>query len=262
MIAVYGDSFTDPNPEDLIDYSQERLPWPIYLGKIMGNQYVHSYGRSATSLWWSYQKFLETYQDYTTVIFGYTNWNRWNTIDYGKYGSGDRDFVGPLSHIFHTYQLKHVADNFKPLAHKLIEVHPYIYNEQFNLFVYQTIFDSVNQLCRDRGIKIVNLMPFEDTNHPTVCISLKQSAGPCLTNLMNVSHTEHFISEMKPRFSQVNQLRDGPDRRFCHMNPYNNKILATIIKEAMENNVGYLNLINDPRWSYDPIHLQYIIDEL
>jgi hypothetical protein len=224
MIAVYGDSFTDTNPSDLIDHAQDRLPWPLHLGLILNDQYVYSHGRSATSLWWSYQKFLETYQAYTTVIFGYTNWNRWNTINYQQYTTSGSNFVGPLAHIFTRDQLRHVSEPFKPLAHKLIQVYPYIYNEQFNLFVYQTIFDSVNQLCSERGIKIVNLMPFEDANQSTVSISLKQSKGPCLTNLMTVSYNEHFTPDMTPRFAQVEQLRTRQDRRFCHMNPHNNRV--------------------------------------
>jgi hypothetical protein len=265
MIGVYGDSFTDPNPDDLIDSKQDRLPWALHLSQLLDQQ-VDCHGRSATSLWWSYQKFLATYKNYSTIVFGYTNHNRWNTINYRHYGNGEADFIGPLAHIFHADQMNHVVDKFKPLAQLLTQVHPHLYDDTFNLYVYQSIFDSVNTLCLEHNIKLINFMPFEMINSMPLQISIDKASGPCLTNIINISNSEHFSytadNKELPRFSQVHELRSGPDRRHCHLNPHNNKILAVIIKESLDFGVVCTRLPNDPRWSYDPDHLQYLIDEL
>ena len=263
MIGIYGDSFTDVNPSELVDARLLRLPWPLWLARLQKERIVN-YGRAATSTWFSYQKFITSYKDYSTIVFGYSNYNRWPTINYLHYGTGEPDFVGGLSHIFHAEQISYVPTNMKKLAWRLIEAYPHLEDEKLSLFIYQTIFDSVNTLCREAGIRLVNLMPFEQSNIvPEIQISLDKSAGPCLTNLVSVSGYEFVNDDRTWKFPQVGQLNAVADRRFCHINPHNNKVMATIIAEALQNNlVDCKDIVNDPRWSYDPQHLQYLIDEL
>jgi hypothetical protein len=259
MIGIYGDSFTDINPIELRDPKRGRLPWPLHLAR-MQNQKIEANGHSATSTWWSYKKFVKTYRNYSTIVFGYSNFNRWHNINYQHFGGGQPDFVGPLSHIFHADQINYVPEKMKGLAWKLIQAHPYLYDEEFNLFVYQTMFDSVNTLCREAGIQVVNLMPFEEED---LKISLDRAHGPCFTNLLTISGWETCDQNRNMVFPKAADMLKGADRRFCHINPHNNRVLAQIISDAMNNNtMGCVNLVTDPRWSYDPVHLQYLIDEL
>jgi hypothetical protein len=259
MIGVFGDSFTDVNPIELRDPKQGRLPWPLHLARLQ-NQQVSPHGHSATSTWWSYKRFLKHYKNYKTIVFGYSNLNRWPNINYQQYGSGQEDFVGPISHIFHADQINFVPDKMKSLAWKLIQAHPYLYDEQFNVYIYQTMFDSVNTLCRQNGIRIVNLMPFEDHD---VKISLEQAHGPCYTNLLTISGWETCDKDKNMVFPEALKMLNRADRRFCHINPHNNRVLAQIISDALSNNtMGCFDLVKDPRWSYDPAHLQYLVDEL
>lgn len=261
MIGIYGDSFTDLNPKEFIDREQGRMPWLMHLSDILGDQ-METHGFAATSIWWSYQRFLKSYTRYSTIVFGYSNYNRWHSINYRQYGTGDPDFVGPLSHVFHADQLNLVQDKFKPLALQLVRVHPYLYDDDFNLFVYQTIFDSVNSLCGEAGIKLVNLMPFENTGqHPELQISIDRRAGACLTNLLSVSGLEYYNKDQAV-FAQVNQMNRAADRRFCHINPYNNRALAEIIAESLDRKQSHINLVKSRKWSYDPVHLKYLIDLL
>jgi len=259
MIGVFGDSFTDVNPSELVDPDVGRLPWPMWLARMQGTQ-VQTHGQSATSTWWSYKRFLKHYKNYKAIVFGYSNWDRWPNINYLHYGLPGEDFVGPLSHIFHTDQMNFVPTRMKPLAFKLIQAHPHLYDEEFNLFIYQTMFDHVNTLCRQNGIQIVNLMSFEDEN---VTISLEQAAGPCYTNLLTISGWETVGRDKKMVFPEAQTMINRADRRFCHINPYNNRVLAQIISDALtRNRLGCVNLAAVNRWSYDPVHLQYLIDEL
>lgn len=259
-IGIYGDSFTDINPQDLIDHDIDRLPWPIHLSNRL-DQPITYYGLSATSLWWSYKKFLDSFKQYNVIVFSYTNYNRWNTINY-RHLSGP-NYQGFLAHIFHKDQLNHVLPENRELAKKLIDIHPYLYDDEFNRFVYQTIFDNVNGLCKERNIKLVNLLPFEEVSNNPLVISFANAHGPCITNLQYISNLEYFHSETHElRSPQLSELMLRPDRRHCHVNPHNSRVLATIIKEAMDNNIEYINLIKDPRFSFDIKHLQYLIDEL
>ena len=63
MIGVYGDSFADINPRDLINPELHRVPWPLVLADILGKE-MKPHAQAATSIWWSYKKFLKTYKNY------------------------------------------------------------------------------------------------------------------------------------------------------------------------------------------------------
>lgn len=58
MIGIYGDSFADMNPKELIDEALDRMPWPKHLENMLGKK-VTTHALAATSPWWSYKKFLK-----------------------------------------------------------------------------------------------------------------------------------------------------------------------------------------------------------
>lgn len=261
MIGIYGDSFADVNPTELIDEALDRMPWPKHLEKMLGKK-VNTHAIAATSTWWSYKNFLKTYKNYDTIIFCYSNYDRWHHVQ-----DDSREEVG-LMHIFYKDQLRFVNPEDQHIAQRLIDVHPFIYDEQFNKFVHQTIFDNVNRMCKEAGIKIVNILTFEDfrsiKGKVEPSISLANKAGPCLTNLLGVSDLEYntYVFEKSIVFikhPKLKKLRDNADRRFCHLNPINNKVLAIIIDEVLKNNIDYINLGEDPRFSYYIKHLDYLL---
>jgi len=94
-------------------------------------------------------------------------------------------------------------------------------------------------------------------------VSLTNAQGPCITNVRDISSLEYGDPEInKTKNHNLYKLSTSTDRRNCHVNPHNNRVLATIIKEVMDNGIDYLNLAKDPRFSFDVTHLQYLIDEL
>lgn len=90
-IGVYGDSFADT-------YSNKHsshLAWYNQLPKLIPGSTVESFGLGATSLYFSYCKFLETYDQFDVVIFLVTENNRYTKKLYDIAGA-DRYFPNML----------------------------------------------------------------------------------------------------------------------------------------------------------------------
>lgn len=261
MIGIYGDSFADSNPTYLIDRVQDRMPWPMVLADMLSDT-IENHARAATSLWWSYKNFLTTYKKYDTIVFCYSNHNRWSNINFIAHDqtSKSKRELG-LAHVFTEEQLPAVADEEKHIAETLIKARPFLYDEQLQIFIYQNVFDSINLLCKQNGIKLVNLMPFEQFETDKINISIDNASGACLTNLLEISGLELKIKTKTfeiPRHPRLAGFHKKVDKRFCHINPHNNRILATIIKESLDNGKNF-NLALDGRFSYNIKHLEYII---
>jgi hypothetical protein len=219
------------------------------------NSNVISFAESATGLWWSYEKFLKNYKKCSNVVFCYTHHTRWNTIQ----NPINPNKVLGLSHVTSKQDLLHVSDDYKHIAELLLNVRPYIFNESFNIFVFQNIFDSVNKICRENNIKLVNLLPFQSIDDAPLTIDITNSYGSCLCNLIEVSTKELYYNDNAVTKQVQTWNESNPDMRFCHINPHNNNILAVLIKEALENHIPYKNIITDTRLSYDSKHLEYLI---
>jgi hypothetical protein len=248
MIGIFGDSFCDLNPPQMIDIQNDVLPWPLHLQNLVDCN-VTSYGQSATSIYWSYCKFLKYYKEYEKIIFVYTEYNRWHTLKNEHLG---------LAHVYDNERLQMVPDQLKDVAKKLVDAHPFIFDQDFNKFVYQSIFDNVNKLCKEAGIKLVNIMPFElvfdDDKMP---IDISQATGPCLSSLAKISYTECDKSSRLEKY-----LNLYPDLRHNHMNKYNNKVFATIVLESFSKNISLYKVTDIDKFVYDDIYLQHVFDAI
>jgi len=262
MIGIYGDSFGDINPQEMINLELDRAPWPLILSDMLGKK-AESHAKAATSVWWSYKNFLKTYKKYDTIVFCYSNYDRWANINSYPYSDEDQDDITfkkllGLSHVFHEDQLAMVKEEDMNIAKIIVAAHPYLYSRQLNIFLYQTLFNDINRICKEEDIKLINLLSFEEFGEAPI-LSLDASYGTCLTNLLRITDDEFSYVNEKGIDDRLKALENKPDRRFCHINPYNNKILATIIKESLYNNTKYLNLGKDSRFSFDIKHLEYLL---
>ncbi len=253
-LGIFGDSFADINPKDRIDIPAGRMPWPIALKMLLGKKTLYA-GNAATSSWFSYKNFLNAYKTIDTAVFCYSNNHRWHNINPD---SG----IAPIYNIISPDQLSFVHPDFKSIAKKLVDVHPYLFDPQLDLFISQHIFNSVNDICREQNIKLVNILSFEEVQGEPLTIDISNNAGTVLTNLSDISGNEdkHFIANSKELELYKEDLFVF-DKRFCHLNPHNNTVLSHIIRDCLENDVVYKNLVHDDRFSYDIEHLRYIIDE-
>jgi hypothetical protein len=248
-LGIFGDSYADINPREYRDEDANRLPWPIHLAKLLDTE-LHAYSLSGTSLWWSYKNFLKYYKDLDIIVFVYTEYNRWNTI-----GSNNIDYV-QMASLISDNRLPFVTaglDDRKEVGELLLKVRPHIFDEEFNLFTYQNIFNSINFKCGIEKKKIVNILAF-DGIYSEAPIDLFNRKGPVLQGLAKVGFNEIYNNDV---FEKL--ISTTGDKRFCHTNPHNNFIFATIIKECLDmGGIDIKTIYEDDRFSYDPEHLKYI----
>ena len=250
-LGIFGDSFASTSIGKL-------GAWPDLLAYHVGPG-IENFALPATSLWWSYQRFLKNYQKFDKIVFCYTSHSRWPVLP---------EELSACAHVITPDKLDNLftrsdAKTTVPVMKKLLEVYPLIHSEELCIFIYQHIFNSVNKLCKESGIHLVNLMPFEfDRNAATATangdklfIDLSEMAGSCLLGLHSVSHGE-FKDDRHDKVCDV--ITGAGDMRNCHLHPHNNLILATIIKEKFNDKVlSVTDLYEDHRFSY---HLQHLIN--
>lgn len=254
MIGVFGDSYADINPIQYIDEGLGRMPWPLWLEKISGNKVV-SHAISASSVWYSYKLFLSNYKKYDTVIFCFSDLHRWHNIN-----SSNGDHLG-IYHIRTPDQLKHVPDQHKKIASTLVEAYKILHDWDLDKFIVQSIFESVNKLCDDAGIKLVNILNFEEINGLPLNFDISVVSNTVLTNLVQVSGNEYMNFPNIPKDKEIYKfITENADKRFCHLSPYNNKVLAEVIHECLTNMPAYINLGRVKRFSGDVENLRYLLD--
>lgn len=249
MIGIYGDSFADLNPQHLHDRKKEVWPWGLWLGEHYKTK-VESHALSATPIWYSYQKFLDTYRKYDRIVFTYTNYRRWNTL---------ADKYVMLSHIKDEADVPYLIPEYQAIGRLLVDAFPILYRDELNKFIYQHVFNEVNRLCKKYNIKIVNLMPFENTTYyfpkgVGEVIDFSHTSGPVITGLLNITNRE--IDE-SPRL--LARLKHKNDLRHCHLNSYNNQMVANIIFENFQT-TNVKNISDDNRFKFDDKFLAHAFD--
>lgn len=219
-VGVFGDSFADPQPgQD----NREPESWMYQLQQISGYT-VDAYGESGVSAWYSYAKFLQHYRDYDTVVFVFTDVNRIHNVP--KFTDETNfNFVKPntLEH------LEFFTDSDKDKMRNVVNTYwRDLQNDQFDLFVYQSIFDSVNKLCKQEGINLVSVFPFENFHNPDT-VDLTNTVGDCWRGLCCVSSQE--AEATTGRFGQFSY-----DARDCHLSGINNLCFAKLIQKSIDHN--------------------------
>lgn len=218
MIGIFGDSFASVDRPIL-------RSWTGLLDEIMQEGYV-CYGEPSTSIWWSYEIFLKNYKKFDKIVFTYSHYSRWS---YLPEHLADLSMIRP-SNIFGGFE-KYKDNSKQKYVDILLKAHPLLYSEELQLFTYQNIFNSVNKICKENNIQLINLMPFEhDSGSPRgpyygkiLYINLSQATGVCLTGLVEIAHRE---------VSRVSI----PDTRASHLSPDDNQHLAEIIAENFNDN--------------------------
>lgn len=254
FLGIFGDSFAHIQPKKLIDESVGRRPWPLTLGKILDKK-VSVHSAVATSTWYSYKKFLKNYHKMDTIVFCYSGNDRWHTIN------SDIDEAAPIHHIIRPDQIDHAEPEYRDMVKKLVDIHPYIFDPQLNRFVVQNVFNSINDICRDNNIDIVNVLTFEETYGLPLTIDISKNAGTVLTNLSEIAISEYLNRDGSPRdIDLANKISNSADKRFCHISPHNNTALAHVISNCLEKKTEYINLMKDGRFSFDIEHNRYLLD--
>lgn len=243
-LAVFGDSFATG------DLHPKSVSWPRELSKILGCPHdVFALGGSP--LYYSYENFLKNYENYTHIVFVYTEFMRLNILPktLARFSNIRESDLPNLD------SWPDIDSVDREALTALIKARRYLDRRDFNLFVYQGIFDRINLLCEKRRIRLVNIHPFDTPSD--LPIDLSERKGNCLLNLLEVSSRE--IGNSVNVWSTLRKVKDAAfltlirdrDIRPNHLNNHNNIALANIIYGLFDNKIEPLDLMTREEFSFD-----------
>ena len=234
-LGIFGDSFADigtaihPVPGE---------PWISILPNLLQLDFTN-HALCGTSIWWSFNNFLKHYKDYSHVVFVYSQHNRWHSLQ-KEYKTRHNITVNKLS-------LSTVDKEQYDVAKILFDAYPITNSEEFDIYVYQKIFNDVNQLCFDNNIKLINFMPFDDGT----LIDYSRRVGFCIYNAVSLHQFEQQRLTHSEQEQFINMIYSG-DMRHCHMNWKNNKLVADRMYENLNNTSTMIDILKDSNVSNDP----------
>lgn len=208
-LGIFGDSYSTM-PESGIGTLSEDVPW-MTLAKQQLSCSMKTHSLQGTSLWFSFEKFMKYHDKYTHIVFCYTEASR---VNYMPAHLAQYSVFKEASDINHTYISASDADELSVI----INAQKIGYNHHLDLFIYQHIFEKINEICFSKNIKLTNLIT---TPNP---LDLRNKQGDCLLNLGKVSSKESILSSSLYH-----------DNRCCHLSKENNIVLADIITKSLLN---------------------------
>jgi hypothetical protein len=250
-LAIYGDSYADPNvdpgwlnPKDPTLEQYRIISWAeqlqlSYSPGLNVQDKVHidgCYGRSGSSNWAAYTKFLANYSRYSRIVFVWTNFSRWPYLPAHMDG---RNFDIYNSHLLTGRPI----DSHTQLLAECNQVYSTVYSDSLLDFININIFRSVEQLCHDSGIKLVHVLSNSeftrsDYGYPILhnlgSISLNEPSGIDGLNMRDLIHDQHLL-----------------DIRPCHLNTQHNQQLYLLVRELLDGD--YQGLVRDlaqEEWSH------------
>ena len=215
-IGVFGDSFADRFIHiTLKEKGYEDESWMQYLEN-QGHQ-IESYGVAATSTWYSFEQFLVLHEYMDAIVFVYSHPGRVHSMP-----KPYRVFATFADHPIEELTEHHLYKNYSSEDQEniltIIKSANLTSNQNFNLFVLHSVFLAVNKICREKNIKLVNILPFADKDS-IKDYDLTSAHGDCLYDLIPAVYKEMDIS--------------GADPRQCHLSLENNTILGKVIVESI-----------------------------
>lgn len=244
-LGIFGDSFAAG------DVFAKGISWTKLLAEKLNCNY-DAIALGGTSLYWSYANFIKKYKKYTHIVFVYTDFMRLNIMPthLARYSN-----LIDTEHNLSLIDKLDISDIDKIELINIIKSRKYLDNRDFNKFVYQTIFDSVNEICRNQNIQLVNIHPFERPDLGN--ISFDKKAGTSLLNLQEISGREisntpaSWLQTAKVKHPSFVRIIEETDVRPNHLNPINNEVLANIILNSFGNLSDPINLTTDSNFCYD-----------
>lgn len=225
-LGIFGDSFADINIDKKLEW-HENFGWPMLLSKKL-NCETDFHARCGTSTWYSYEKFLETYTNYTHIVFTYTYQWRW------PYLPPDLGMNHWLYHSNTIMNMHHLDDDTKRTLLKLSETYNYVFNDKLLEFISKGIVKKVNELCKENHIKLVNV--FVNNNFDfTENYNKSDLLFSSLEDLHHISTQE--LIKIKGRYRSMQEICSDlkkMDCRYCHLFPDNNKIVSDKILELFD----------------------------
>jgi len=244
-IGVFGDSFADRTAYNPDSPFKEDESW-IQAIQLGGNN-ITTYGKTGTSSWYSFEQFLAHHDQFDHIVFMYSSPHRIHHLPEGLEGL---HFLNTPDDLYaHRRQkglsIEQELEIVRILTGRVINISP-----AFDVWVRQKIFSDVNNICRNKKIKLVNVLTFEDRKEKHYSTNLEDRAGDCLYNLLAVSKKE------LPTMGQV-------DNRWCHLSKELNLVFSQVISQSFnstDRNIVDLFKIKDLTYDNPEITARYTDD--
>lgn len=243
-IGVFGDSYADRTPYNPESPITEDESW-IKCLEDAGHKIV-SYGKTGTSTFYSFEQFIAHHEQFDHVIFCYSSLHR---IHHLPEGLEDLSFLTTPDELYALRRNKNLSKQQELEMVRILTGHIPNISPSFDQFVKQKIFNDVNNMCRNKNIKLVNLLTFDDRKDKNFNLNLDDRWGECLYNLFSVSKKE------LPTMGDV-------DNRWCHLSKESNQVLSQLVFDSLiseERNI--IDLFKHPGFTYSKdITERYMID--
>lgn len=236
-LGIFGDSYAAFD-----DISDTCLPWPRILANLCNTH--GKFGRfsmGGSSHWYSYENFIKNYKDYEVIVFSHTNSERWPCTKPGIEGK--------------AFNIGYLPDKDMDEINKFRKD---VFSSSLLQFISLNIFKEVNQRCREKGIYLINIFPFNDD------YEIPETEFPIIKYLDRISHMEetrhrdfaawakhqnhHPKNDLgirnkynrlwygKTDFHPTGMINNmlGRDLRECHFNCKNNKRFAHLLYDMIE----------------------------
>lgn len=208
-VGIFGDSYADSG-NALGNYGWNQL--------LSDKFSVGIHSRSGTSLWWSYEKFLEHYTKYDVIIFSVTNTSRWPIMPDG--------FEHRAWNIGYCKENDDFLDVLNPYFFEL-------FPEKFSSFINTSIYKEIVQTCITNKKYLITVIPFTLAEELTD-VELDPKF-PILTGLDKISHMEEVVCDgLRQNTGKCLTELKVIDHRHCHLNPSNNRIVADWMIDCIE----------------------------
>lgn len=230
-IAFFGDSYADIGMEEF----RTGTAWPEVLSKLLSVKKSGYYAVCGSSIWHAYNELKKYIYEYDVIVFCYSSAYRWPCLP---------------DHLIGNNYLVHSYDDRFPEMSKYVDVYRELFTDDFLEFVSGSIFTAVNELCKKHDKFLINICCFGKEFNRT------STEYPIFYNIDKVSINEIVVQNNKTvTMREVIHVQGNNDKRQCHLNTSNNKILAEIFKDVIENKTSNLesDLYSEYEWvRFDP----------
>jgi len=234
-IAFFGDSYADIGE---VGY-RTGTAWPEVLSTLLSADKSGYYGVCGSSIWYSYTQLLKHIDEYDVIVFCYSSAYRWPCLP--------ENLVG-LSNLVNDY-----SERF-PQMSKYIDVYNDLFTDEFLEFTSANIFTAVNNICKEHDKFLINVCCFGQEFNRT------PTDYPVFHSMDKVSINEIVIQHGKViTMREVIHEQRNNDKRSCHLNTPNNKLVAEIFKDVIENKIS--NIESDLYTEYDWVRFDQQVNE-
>jgi hypothetical protein len=231
-IGVFGDSYAD---RDMAQQLQKFITDESWMSHIESKGHkISTYGVSGSASYHAFTCFLDHYSRFDHIVFCWSYPHRIQSMP-DRYAAVSS--IQDVETFYKTARFKNFDASEQSEIVQILLGYKFSCNFRFNLWAQQKMFDEVNQICKDKNIKLINVLPFINKANGELDFSNRQ--GDCLYRLFQVTEKEM-------------DMGGYGDVRYTHLSKENNIILGDIILEKFaEGKSVLMDLFKDGKFIYD-----------